>query len=48
MSRKTFYWMLFSMSIFGMAGDCDDLMTFLLWHMFWGVVMVYSGRKLEC
>ena len=39
-----FYELLFLVSIMAFAGDCDDMLIFILWHAFWGIMAVFSGH----
>lgn len=40
------YIILFIISIIAVSADCADFTTFVIWHAFWGIVMLITGLKL--
>lgn len=41
---------IFMVSLIMLSGDCEDLRTFILWHLGWFIVLVFNavmivGRK---
>lgn len=40
---RYFYGSLFMVSLIMLSGDCEDLRTFILWHLFWFIVLAVSA-----
>ena len=43
---RNLYEVFLGVSIMAFAGDCEDMMVFLLWHAFWAVIGLFCAQKL--
>ena len=40
------YTILFIISVLAVSADCADFTTFVIWHVFWGIIMLITGLKI--
>lgn len=43
MMIKYFYGAMFMLSLLMLSGDCENLKTFMLWHLAWFIVLAFSA-----